>query len=205
MLVCMTDNESPPFGVDNINLPNILTSLRILLIPILVATFYLVPYESRYLLAAFIFTVASLTDWLDGYLARKLGQQTPFGAFLDPVADKLIVAVALVLLVQIHASPWLALPASVIVGREIVVSALREWMARYSEKRSVAVSLLGKIKTVAQMVAIILLLGLGPKDDLFVLFGFGLLYFSAFLTLWSMYEYLKIAWPDLVSGMRNDV
>ena len=193
------------FGVDNINLPNILTSLRILLIPILVAAFYLAPCESRYLLAAFIFTVASLTDWLDGYLARKLGQQTPFGAFLDPVADKLIVAVALVLLVQIHASPWLALPASVIVGREIVVSALREWMARYSEKRSVAVSLLGKIKTVAQMVAIILLLGLGPKDDLFVLFGFGLLYFSAFLTLWSMYEYLKIAWPDLVSGMRNDV
>lgn len=192
-------------GVDNINLPNILTSLRILLIPILVAAFYLAPYESRYLLAAFIFTVASLTDWLDGYLARKLGQQTPFGAFLDPVADKLIVAVALVLLVQIHASPWLALPASVIVGREIVVSALREWMARYSEKRSVAVSFLGKIKTVAQMVAIILLLGLGPKDDLFVLFGFGLLYFSAFLTLWSMYEYLKIAWPDLVSGMRNDV
>ena len=156
-------------------------------------------------MAAFIFTVASLTDWLDGYLARKLGQQTPFGAFLDPVADKLIVAVALVLLVQMHASPWLALPALVIVGREIVVSALREWMARFSEKRSVAVSLLGKIKTVAQMVAIILLLGLGPKGDLFVLFGFGLLYFSAFLTLWSMYQYLKIAWPELVSGMRNGV
>mgnify|MGYP007000409525 len=119
------------------------------------------------------------------------------------VADKLIVAVALVLLVQMHASPWLALPALVIVGREIVVSALREWMARYSEKRSVAVSFLGKIKTVAQMVAIILLLGLGPKGDSFVLFGFGLLYFSAFLTLWSMYEYLKIAWPELVSGMRH--
>ena len=169
------------------------------------AAFYLAPSELRYLLAAFIFTVASLTDWLDGYLARKLGQQTPFGAFLDPVADKLIVAVALVLLVQMHASPWLALPALVIVGREIVVSALREWMARYSEKRSVAVSFLGKIKTVAQMVAIILLLGLGPKADSFVLFGFGLLYFSAFLTLWSMYEYLKMAWPELVSGMRNGV
>ena len=167
------------------------------------AAFYLAPSELRYLLAAFIFTVASLTDWLDGYLARKLGQQTPFGAFLDPVADKLIVAVALVLLVQMHASPWLALPALVIVGREIVVSALREWMARYSEKRSVAVSFLGKIKTVAQMVAIILLLGLGPKADSFVLFGFGLLYFSAVLTLWSMYEYLKIAWPELVSGMRH--
>ena len=167
------------------------------------AAFYLAPSELRYLLAAFIFTVASLTDWLDGYLARKLGQQTPFGAFLDPVADKLIVAVALVLLVQMHASPWLALPALVIVGREIVVSALREWMARYSEKRSVAVSFLGKIKTVAQMVAIILLLALGPKGDSFVLFGFGLLYFSAVLTLWSMYEYLKIAWPELVSGMRH--
>ena len=174
-----------------------------MLIPILVAVFYLAPSELRYLLAAFIFTVASLTDWLDGYLARRLGQQTSFGAFLDPVADKLIVAVALVLLVQMHASPWLALPALVIVGREIVVSALREWMARYSEKRSVAVSFLGKIKTVVQMVAIILLLGLGPKADSFVLFGFGLLYFSAFLTLWSMYEYLKIAWPELVSGMRS--
>ena len=182
-----------------------LTGFRILLIPILVGVFYLAPVEFRYVLSAFVFTIASLTDWLDGYLARKLGQQTPFGAFLDPVADKLIVAVALVLLVEVHASAVLALPALVIVGREIVVSALREWMARYSEKRSVAVSVLGKVKTVAQMVAIILLLALGPVHDQYVIAGFALLYFSAGLTLWSMYEYLKLAWPDLVSGMRNDL
>jgi len=192
-------------GVNIPNIPNILTGLRILLIPILVGVFYLTPLEFRYILSAFVFTIASLTDWLDGYLARKLGQQTPFGAFLDPVADKLIVAVALVLLVEVHASAVLALPALVIVGREIVVSALREWMARYSEKRSVAVSVLGKVKTVAQMVAIILLLALGPVYDQYVIAGFALLYFSAGLTLWSMYEYLKLAWPDLISGMRNDL
>ena len=191
--------------MNEVNIPNILTGLRILLIPILVGVFYLTPVEFRYILSAFVFTIASLTDWLDGYLARRLRQQTPFGAFLDPVADKLIVAVALVLLVEVHASAVLALPALVIVGREIVVSALREWMARYSEKRSVAVSVLGKVKTVAQMVAIILLLALGPVHDQYVIAGFALLYFSAGLTLWSMYEYLKLAWPDLVSGMRNDL
>ena len=191
--------------MNRVNIPNILTGLRILLIPILVGVFYLTPVEFRYVLSAFVFTIASLTDWLDGFLARRLGQQTPFGAFLDPVADKLIVAVALVLLVEVHASAVLALPALVIVGREIVVSALREWMARYSEKRSVAVSVLGKVKTVAQMVAIILLLALGPVHDQYVIAGFALLYFSAGLTLWSMYEYLKLAWPDLVSGMRNDL
>ena len=191
--------------MNRVNIPNILTGLRILLIPILVGVFYLTPVEFRYVLSAFVFTIASLTDWLDGFLAHRLGQQTPFGAFLDPVADKLIVAVALVLLVEVHASAVLALPALVIVGREIVVSALREWMARYSEKRSVAVSVLGKVKTVAQMVAIILLLALGPVHDQYVIAGFALLYFSAGLTLWSMYEYLKLAWPDLVSGMRNDL
>lgn len=186
-----------------IGLPNVLTSLRIVLIPVLVLIFYL-PFEERYLVAAAIFSLAGATDWMDGYLARKLGQMTPFGAFLDPVADKLIVAVALVLLVEIHATPWLAVPALVIVGREIVVSALREWMAQLNGHRGIAVSYLGKIKTGCQMVAIIVLLASGSNLDSFlVILGYLLLYGAALLTLWSMYLYLKLAWPHLSSGMKN--
>lgn len=188
-----------------ISLPNLVTSLRILLIPVLVAVFYLAPYEWRYLASAFVFSLASATDWLDGYLARKMNAMTPFGAFLDPVADKLAVATALILLVEVHASAILAVPALVIVGREIVVSALREWMAHYSDRRSVAVSFVGKVKTVFQMVAIIVLLASGPNlESYFVMGGYVLLYLAAALTLWSMYLYLKIAWPDLSSGMVND-
>ena len=173
------------------------------MIPVLVIVFYL-PFEWCYLAAAGVFSLASITDWLDGYLARKLNEMTPFGAFLDPVADKLIVAVALVLLVEANASAWLAIPALVIVGREIVVSALREWMASYSSRRSVAVSFVGKVKTGFQMTAIIVLLAIGPKAGDHVLFlGYILLYAAAGLTLWSMYLYLKIAWPDLSSGMTK--
>ena len=187
-----------------VSVPNILTGLRIALIPVLVAVFYLAPIEWRYIASAFVFTIASVTDWLDGYLARKWGQLTPFGAFLDPVADKLIVAVALVLLVEVHASAILAVPALVIVSREIVVSALREWMARYSEKRGVGVSFLGKIKTVCQMIAIILLLALGPIKGYAVYVGYTMLYIAAALTLWSMVGYLRLAWPDLSSGLINE-
>lgn len=190
--------------LSRISTPNLLTGLRILMIPVLVAVFYLAPIEWRYLGSATVFTFAAITDWMDGYLARRMGQLTPFGAFLDPVADKLIVAVALVLLVEVHASAILAVPALVIVGREIVVSALREWMAHYSDMRSVAVSVLGKIKTVFQMVAIILLLGIGPEKSDAVIVGYTLLYVAAGLTLWSMYEYLRLAWPDLSSGMKNE-
>ena len=187
-----------------VSIPNILTGLRILLIPVLVIVFYL-PSPWRYTGAALIFTVASITDYFDGYLARRWGQITPFGAFLDPVADKLIVAVALVLLVALHANAILAVPALVIVGREIVVSALREWMAKYSQLRGVAVSFLGKVKTAAQMVAIIVLLANGADLDSFAVWiGYALLYVAAALTLWSMYQYLKLAWPDLSSGMVND-
>ena len=190
--------------MNRINIPNLITGLRIVLIPVLVIVFYTAPLDWRYLAAAIVFTVAAITDWLDGYLARKMGQMTPFGAFLDPVADKLIVATSLVLLVEVHASAILAVPALVIVGREIVVSALREWMAHYSERRSVAVSVLGKIKTVFQMIAIILLLGAGPEQSPSVIAGYVLLYISAVLTLWSMFQYLKIAWPDSYSGMKNE-
>lgn len=188
-----------------ISIPNIVTSIRIIFIPVLVIAFYLFPLDWRYIASASVFTVAAISDWLDGYLARRLGQMTPFGAFLDPVADKLLVAVALVLLVEVHASAILAIPAIVIVGREIVVSALREWMARYSQMRSVAVSVLGKVKTTFQMIAITLLLAGGPnQDNPVVILGYILLYAAAVLTLWSMVQYLRLAWPDLSSGMKND-
>ena len=148
--------------------------------------------------------LAALTDWFDGYLARKLGQSSPFGAFLDPVADKLIVAVALVMLVQANPKWWFVIPAAVIVGREIAISALREWMAEIGERTQVAVSFIGKIKTTAQMIALLLLLYRQP------LWGFPtnevgvlLLYVAAILTLWSMVMYLKAAWP-MLSAPSND-
>ncbi len=187
-----------------LSLPNLLTSLRILLIPVLVLCFYLFPLDVRYLASALIFSIASLTDWADGYLARRMGQMTPFGEFLDPVADKLLVAVALILLVEAHASALLAIPALVIVGREIVVSALREWMSKYSDQRGVRVSFVAKVKTGFQMTAIIVLLAQGPDLTApLVILGYLLLYVAAGLTLWSMYQYLLIAWPDLSSGMKK--
>ena len=187
-----------------LSLPNLLTSLRIFLIPVLVLCFYLLPLDLRYLASAFIFSIASLTDWLDGYLARRMGQMTPFGAFLDPVADKLLVAVALILLVEAHASALLAIPALVIVGREIVVSALREWMSTHSDRSGVRVSMVAKVKTGFQMTAIIVLLAQGPDLTApLVILGYLLLYIAAGLTLWSMWQYLLIAWPDLSSGMQK--
>lgn len=130
-----------------LNMPNLLTLIRILLIPVFIAAFYL-PFSWANMVAAAIFTLASLTDWLDGYLARKLGQVSPFGAFLDPVADKLLVASCLLLLVGVKQLNYITLPAIVIVGREIVISALREWMAEMGRRASVAVSYIGKVKTV---------------------------------------------------------
>lgn len=181
------------------NLPNILTFTRIGLIPIFVLVFYL-PVTWANEVTTAIFALAALTDWIDGYLARRWSQTSAFGAFLDPVADKLMVAVALVLLVQVHPSPWLAIPAAIIIGREIAVSALREWMAELGERANVAVSLLGKFKTVAQMIALILLL---YRDPVFGLPtstpGYVMLYVAAALTLWSMVLYLQAAWPVLRS------
>ena len=174
------------------------------MIPVLVLVFYLLPMDVRYLAAAFVFSIASLTDWLDGYLARSMEQTTPFGAFLDPVADKLLVAVALILLVEVHASALLAIPALVIVGREIVVSALREWMSQYSDLGGVKVSMIAKVKTGFQMTAIIVLLSQPPSlDNLLVILGFLLLYVAAGLTLYSMAQYIELAWPDLSQGMKK--
>lgn len=179
-------------------LPNILTFIRILFIPLLVLVYYL-PMEGRYLLSAAIFGLAALTDWFDGYLARKLNQMTPFGAFLDPVADKLIVAVALVILVESRPSLLITLPTMIIICREILISALREWMAEMGKRTSVAVSMVGKVKTTLQMIAIALLL-LADPDGSKLLNGLGtlMLYAAAILTLWSMTIYLVAAWPRLM-------
>lgn len=182
------------------NLPNVLTMSRIVMIPVFVAVFYL-PVDWRYVASAAIFAIAGATDWLDGYLARKLDQSTPFGAFLDPVADKLMVAVALTVLIEEHASYLLTIPAMVIIGREIVISALREWMAEIGSRASVAVSYIGKIKTTAQMVAIVMLLAV-PPGLFFAHVGIALLYLAAVLTLWSMALYLQAAWADLFPDQK---
>ena len=177
-----------------INIPNALTLLRILLVPVLVLVFYL-PFNGHLLVAAGVFAVAAITDWFDGYLARRLGQMTPFGAFLDPVADKIMVAVALVLLVERHNDLLFTLAACVIIGREIVVSALREWMAELGRRTSVAVSMIGKVKTGFQMVSIIVLLAVDAERDGSEVLALGvlLLYVAAVLTLWSMWRYLAAA------------
>ena len=185
----------------NMNIPNMLTLLRIVLIPVFVMAFYL-PIGWANTLSAVIFVMAALTDWLDGYLARRWNQTSAFGAFLDPVADKLMVATALILIVDAnptsYAGVWLAVPAAVIVGREITISALREWMAEIGASAKVAVSMLGKIKTTAQMTALILLIYQAPIGPLpMATIGFYLLYLAAILTLWSMILYLKAAWPIL--------
>lgn len=181
------------------NIPNLLTLARIVFIPLLVLLFYL-PYAWSLPLTAVLFGLAAVTDWLDGYLARRWDQSTPFGAFLDPVADKVMVAVALALLIERYESIWLTLPALVIIGREIVISALREWMAEMGKRGSVAVSWVGKVKTTLQMVALLLLLGSIP-DSLIANIGVFTLYAAAILTLWSMYQYLRAAWPELSRSM----
>jgi len=184
------------------NLPNILTLSRIIMIPVFVIIFYL-PLQWSYFVSAAIFALAAGTDWLDGYLARRLDQTTPFGAFLDPVADKLMVAVALTVLIEAHSSVILTIPAMVIIGREIVISALREWMAEIGSRASVAVSYIGKVKTTAQMVSITLLLAY-PVGETWTWLGLALLYIAAVLTLWSMVLYLKAAWPDLFPHKNHD-
>jgi len=178
-------------------LPNLLTLLRIVLIPVLVVVYYL-PGKWVPLLSAAVFGLAAVTDWLDGYLARRLKQLSVFGAFLDPVADKLMVAVALVLIVSTNHSLFFSIPVAVIIGREIAISALREWMSEIGERATVAVSIIGKIKTTAQMLAILLLLydlpvAGYPTHEI----GVVLLYVAAILTLWSMMIYLRAAWPLL--------
>ena len=186
------------------NVPNILTLLRIVLIPVMVLLF-LLPFRWGNEAAAAVFVLAALTDWFDGYLARRLGQVSLLGAFLDPVADKLMVTTALVLLVQAEPSWWMALASAVIIGREITISAVREWMAELGARAQVAVSEIGKVKTAAQMTAIALLM---YRQDVLGLpvyiIGHVLLYLAVVLTLWSMTLYLRAAWPRLTGVVQDD-
>ena len=167
------------------------------MIPVFAVVFFL-PFDGVNVAVTAIFGLAAVTDWLDGYLARKWEQTSRFGAFLDPVADKLIVGVALVLLVQANPNFWMAIAAAVIIGREITISALREWMAEIGERAQVAVSSIGKWKTTAQMTALFMLLYHEPLLGIpMYTLGMVFLYVAVVLTLWSMFLYLKAAWPVL--------
>lgn len=183
------------------SIPNMFTMFRIALIPCFIVVFYL-PFKSAGLLTAIIFCIAGLTDWLDGYLARKLNQTSRFGAFLDPVADKLIVAVALVLLVGEYAAFWMTIPAAIIVSREIAISSLREWMAEMGQSRSVSVNIVGKAKTLLQIIAIIILLSQPADLSLpLVKLGVALMYVAVIITLWSMFLYLRTAWATITGNL----
>ncbi|MBC8950208.1 MULTISPECIES: CDP-diacylglycerol--glycerol-3-phosphate 3-phosphatidyltransferase [Xenorhabdus] len=177
-----------------LNIPTWLTLFRIALIPFFVLAFYL-PFQWAPMLCAIIFIIAAATDWFDGFLARLWKQTTRFGAFLDPVADKVMVATALVLIAEHYHTWWITLPAATMIAREIIISSLREWMAELGKRSSVAVSWMGKIKTTAQMAALVALLW-RPCIELEV-GGFILLYAAAVLTFWSMFQYLSAAWDDL--------
>ena len=180
------------------NIPILLTWLRVALIPLVVGVYYLpihwLPRSDQDLAATLVFVIAAITDWFDGFLARRWNQTSAFGAFLDPVADKLMVAGALLVLVHLHRVDYAI--AFIIIGREITISALREWMAQIGASRSVAVSSIGKIKTAAQMVAIPLLLYDGVLLQVHTrLLGDYLIILAAVLTVWSMFYYMRLAWP----------
>ena len=181
----------------NLTIPTVLTLFRFALIPVLVLVIYL-PYHWTNFAAAFLFALGAITDWADGYIARRFGMMSAFGAFLDPVADKLAVAVALIIIVQLHPTLFMALIAAVIIGREITISALREWMAEVGQRSTVRVAAIGKIKTIVQMVALVMLLYREPLWGLPIfLIGEWLLAVAAVLTLWSGFAYLRAAWPAL--------
>jgi CDP-diacylglycerol--glycerol-3-phosphate 3-phosphatidyltransferase len=190
-------------GQSHWNLPNTLTWLRILMIPAILALFYLLPYPWADPAACAAFALAGITDTLDGYYARKLGQTSRLGAFLDPVADKLIVAAALVLIVSKDPRWFVVIVAVVIIGREIAVSALREWMAEIGARSRIKVTILAKYKTIMQIVGLSLLLF---RQNLFGIptyrVGLVLTAVAAVLTLWSMIQYLRVAWPELRGSAR---
>ena len=189
-----------------LTIPNILTVARIIAIPVFIIAYFLSP-DQKNTVAVAIFVLAALTDWLDGFLARKLKEVSPFGAFLDPVADKLIVCTALVLLVsddnvsnQVLFQSIFTISVIIIVGREVSVVALREWMAEKGQRASIATSYLSKSKTFLQMLAIVLLLyGQSINEFPTLVVGELLLYIAAALTIWTMFLYLRNAWPILSS------
>ena len=180
-----------------LTLPLLLTILRVAVIPVVLALFYLpIPYARQ--IATVLYAAACITDWFDGWLARRWGQTSKFGAFLDPVADKLLVAVCLVMLLhaQSDANPLFSVLVAIIIGREITISALREWMAELGSRANVAVSWIGKLKTAFQMTAIGMMIWEIPTFGLpWFDMGFALLFVAAALTIWSMIIYLKAAWP----------
>ncbi|PIJ51381.1 CDP-diacylglycerol--glycerol-3-phosphate 3-phosphatidyltransferase [Erwinia sp. OLTSP20] len=179
------------------NIPTLLTLFRVILIPFFVLAFYL-PFQWAPFACALIFVVAAITDWFDGWLARLWKQTTRFGAFLDPVADKVMVAIALVLVAEHFHVWWVTLPAATMIAREIIISALREWMAEIGKRSSVAVSWIGKVKTTAQMLALVGLLW--RPDEIITGAGIVALYIAAVLTFWSMFQYLNAARSDLFAG-----
>ena len=179
-----------------LTIPNILTLIRLTLIPVFVVVFYL-PYKWSGTVAALIFFIAGATDWLDGFVARKLGQVSKFGAFLDPVVDKIMVAVSLILITEYYHSVWISIPAITMISREIIISALREWMAEIGKRASIAVSRLGKLKTVSQMFALWTLIW--RYDDWMIWIGYVALYVATVLTYWSMIQYVSAAKDDLLN------
>lgn len=184
------------------NLANFFTVLRVLMIPLFMGL-YFIEFPWHRVLASFVFILACITDWLDGHLARKLNQTSRFGAFLDPVADKMLVTITLVILAASYTSPWYVIPAAIIVAREVMVSALREWMAEQRQRDAVAVGMMGKVKTTFQMIAIGVLLTTDPQGPMLLWFvGYVLINIAAALTVWSLLQYLRSAWPLLKSGMK---
>lgn len=180
-----------------LNIPTYLTLFRVALIPLFIVAFYL-PIQYSAEITTLIFFIASITDWFDGFLARKLNQTTRLGAFLDPVADKVLVAIALVSVVEYYHIWWITIPAGIMIAREIIISALREWMAELGERASVAVSIWGKVKTTAQMLA---LGGLLWRQAPWMEYtAFALLYIAAILTIWSMLQYLKASKGSLLKS-----
>ncbi|ATW43706.1 CDP-diacylglycerol--glycerol-3-phosphate 3-phosphatidyltransferase [Glaesserella parasuis] len=180
-----------------LNIPTYLTLFRVALIPLFIVSFYL-PIQYSAEITTLIFFIASITDWFDGYLARKWNQTTRLGAFLDPVADKVLVAIALVSVVEYYHTWWITIPAGIMIAREIIISALREWMAELGERASVAVSIWGKVKTTAQMLA---LGGLLWRQAPWMEYtAFALLYIAAILTIWSMLQYLKASKGSLLKS-----
>lgn len=180
-----------------LNIPTWFTLLRVVMIPFFVLAFYL-PFHWGKPVCAMIFIVAVITDWFDGFLARRWKQTTSFGAFLDPVADKLIVAMALVLIAEYFHAWWITLPTAVMIAREIIISALREWMARIGKHHSITVSCISKVKTSIQMLALVSLLW--HPGEIAILIGIILLYIAAVLTFWSMFQYFYAVRHDLLSN-----
>jgi CDP-diacylglycerol---glycerol-3-phosphate 3-phosphatidyltransferase len=184
-------------------LANFFSLLRVLLIPVFMGIYY-IEFPWHKLVASAIFIFACVTDWLDGYAARKLNQCSRFGAFIDPVADKVLVTITLVMLAASYQSPWYVIPAAIIVAREVLVSALREWMAENRQRDLVAVGMAGKVKTTFQMIALVVLLATDPQGPRLIwLTGYVLINIAALLTLWSLLNYLRNAWPMLKSGMNT--